>query len=238
MMTFRAASLGLILVALGAGAASASTNVVAAQETIYACVNPAGKMRIVEPNESCRNNEERVILSPGPAGPQGPAGPAGPTGPTGPEGPKGDQGDPGETGPAGTTGQDATTVFSIPPGITLINSCALIPGMIVAVDVPSNAVVFVSADGGVGLNSGMSTNALVEFRFVVDGVALSPQRRLTVSNTQLIVPGYASWSLSRVLALSPGPHTVAVCGQRFDGAFAFTGGFTTQGELTVMLLKK
>jgi hypothetical protein len=130
-------------------------------------------------------------------------------------------------------------VFSTPPGISLVASCTLIPGMIVTVDVPSNAVVFVSADAGVALNVPTSshTNAQVEFRLVLDGVALNPQRRLTVSNTPAITMAFTSWSLSRVLALSPGLHTVAVCGQR-TGEFAFTGGLTTQGELTVMLLKK
>lgn len=189
----------------------------------------------------------------GPEGPLGPAGPKGDQGDAGPQGAKGDQGDvgpqgdtgaqgaqgdPGETGPAGTTGQDATTVFST-MGITLLTtSCAMIPGMIVAVDVPSAAVVFVSADGGVQLNVGTSTNALVEFRLVVDGAALNPQRRLTVSNSAAITPGFASWSLSRTFALSPGAHTIAVCGQRFSGEFAFTGGATTQGELTLLVLKK
>ena len=118
-----------------------------------------------------------------------------------------------------------------------MSSCTLIPGMIVAVEVPSNAVVFVSADGGVALNLRTSLYAQAEFRLVVDGVPLNPQRRVTVSSSSALTPGFTGWSLSRVFALSPGPHTVAVCGQR-SGDFAYTGGLTTQGELTVMLLKK
>ncbi len=51
---------------------------------IYACVNPAGHLRIINYGESCSPSESylewNIIGPPGPAGPEGPQGPEGPPG--------------------------------------------------------------------------------------------------------------------------------------------------------------
>lgn len=68
-----------------------------AADTIYACVNPAGHVRLVAPGSSCRHEEQRVVWNvQGPQGPEGPQGPAGADGKDGAEGPAG-------SGPAGVS---------------------------------------------------------------------------------------------------------------------------------------
>jgi hypothetical protein len=76
--------------------------------TIHACVNPAGLARIVDQPGDCKKNEEPLHWNSqgarGPAGPEGPRGPAGSDGSAGPEGPTGPAGPAGATGPEGATG--------------------------------------------------------------------------------------------------------------------------------------
>jgi hypothetical protein len=86
--------------------------------TIYACISPAGMIRIVDADEECRPGEEPLDWNKqGPEGPQGeqgpagrqgeqgPAGPQGEPGPTGPQGEQGPAGPQGEQGPAGPQGE-------------------------------------------------------------------------------------------------------------------------------------
>ena len=68
---------------------------------IAVCVNRAnGDMHAVGFDDSCKSQEELVVLALGP----GATGATGPTGPTGPTGATGDTGAQGPTGPAGATG--------------------------------------------------------------------------------------------------------------------------------------
>jgi hypothetical protein len=148
----------------------------------------------------------------------------------------------GAAGEPGTTGQDAFTVLST-AGVSLSAAgCVLIPGIAAPVTVPDNSVVVAAADGSVQIQSiGSSTNALVEFRLVVDGVVLGGSlHRLTITNTPGVTPGFGNWSMTRALPLDPGPHTIGVCGQVVTGSVAAnTGNPTlTPGSLTVMVLKK
>jgi hypothetical protein len=79
---------------------------------IHACVKSDtpgnGLVRIVQPDEECKQNETRIgwnlMGPPGPPGPAGPEGPAGPRGPEGPAGPAGAEGPQGPAGPAGPQG--------------------------------------------------------------------------------------------------------------------------------------
>lgn len=237
------------------------SNPTSSEPIIYACVrnnrtpNAGRLLRLITAGEACRRGEVMVhwnVVGPkgdtgatGPAGLQGPVGPQGPEGPQGPtggDGPQGPQGPAGTTGDAGTTGQDAVTVLST-SGITFTAvTCAVIPGVSATVTVPDNAVVVASADGSVQVNStGAATNALVEFRLVVDGVAIGGSlHRLTLSNTPGVTPGFGSWAITRALPLSPGPHTISVCGQLVTGSVAANSGnpALTPGSLTVMVLKK
>jgi hypothetical protein len=71
-------------------------------ETIRACVDQSGNLRIVEQGESCRKREE--LLAWNTVGPRGPRGRVGLTGPAGPQGATGLQGIPGPMGPEGPVG--------------------------------------------------------------------------------------------------------------------------------------
>src|SRR5712691_9075497 len=65
-----------------APAAAQSTNV-----TVYLCVGPNGRVRLVTPDEGCRDSERRLSWNlAGLVGPKGDPGPAGPAGPAGPKG--------------------------------------------------------------------------------------------------------------------------------------------------------
>src|SRR5207247_3181974 len=91
-----------------APAAAQSTNV-----TVYLCVGPNGRVRLVTPDEGCRDSERRLSWNlaglVGPKGDQGPAGPAGPAGPKGDTGAAGAQGAPGAVGAQGPAGDRGPT---------------------------------------------------------------------------------------------------------------------------------
>lgn len=128
-------------------------------------------------------------------------------------------------------------------GITLTaTTCAPIPGVSATVTVPDASVIVATADGSAQILSiGSSTNALVEFRLVVNGAAVvGSLHRMTTSNTPGVTPGFGNWSITRALPLGPGTHTIAVCGQLVAGSVAANSGHPalTPGSLTVMVLKK
>jgi type VI secretion system Hcp family effector len=117
-----AAALLTLLVGASAGtyAWGASSD---ATQTIYACVDQAGHVRLVAAGDSCKSNETAVswntVGPQGPAGPQGAQGPAGPQGPTGPAGPQGPAGsaapDPNAaTGTVNITGSGFSSTAAIP----------------------------------------------------------------------------------------------------------------------------
>jgi hypothetical protein len=84
-MTRSAVGLSLVLVCLFCVPALAS-----ASDEIRACVNPAGKVRLVAPGSVCHQQEQLVVWNL--QGPQGPQGEQGAEGPQGPEGPRGADG--------------------------------------------------------------------------------------------------------------------------------------------------
>jgi len=105
----------LLVVVLVGGATWALAN---DDNTIYACISPAGMIRIADADEECRPGEAPLEWNkaglqgePGPPGPQGEQGPAGPQGETGPAGPQG------ETGPAGPQGEQGPAGPQGPPGV-------------------------------------------------------------------------------------------------------------------------
>jgi hypothetical protein len=107
-------------------------DVIVDPDVCYACIKPAGQIRMVECLEACKPNETpkswNGVGAPGPEGPAGPAGPAGadgddgaagPAGPAGPAGADGDDGDdgaPGAPGPAGADGDDGAAGPTGPVG--------------------------------------------------------------------------------------------------------------------------
>lgn len=120
---------GLAFLAWRATPVAAQTN----NNTIYACVNKDGDVRVVDPTEGCRHHETRIRWNvqgpagaPGPVGPQGPQGVAGPQGPIGPigqtgavgaQGPKGDTGAQGPQGATGAQGAKGDTGAQGPQGL-------------------------------------------------------------------------------------------------------------------------
>lgn len=195
---------------------------------------------------------------PGPAGPEGAVGPAGPAGPSGPPGPQGAPGPPGATGPAGptgatgpsgTTGQSASAAFgssalTITP--TTITQ-TLIPGLTQTITVPSGASVYVSSVGSLQTASATaSALSAVDVFLVIDGtiVANGGYQRVVAMNTASGSSVPASWSLSQVVALSAGSHTIAVraVGVNLGGAVDATvsGNNTSpnQGTLNVVIIRQ
>jgi hypothetical protein len=71
---------GLLVAVMAAGLAVTITAQAPANNTIYACVNPSGLVRIIPPRAACLGSEQPIqwnVTGPmGPAGPQGPPGPA------------------------------------------------------------------------------------------------------------------------------------------------------------------
>jgi len=75
---------------VGAFLIAAAMPASAQAQTIRACVNPAGQLRIISAADACRSQETPLTWNAaGPAGPQGPAGPPGATGTIGATGPAG-----------------------------------------------------------------------------------------------------------------------------------------------------
>jgi len=185
----------------------------------------------------------------GPAGPAGPPGPPGATGPAGPPGATGPAGPTGATGPSGTTGQSASVAFGS-SGLTITPATTtqtLIPGLTQTVTVPSGASVYVSSVGSLQTASA-TANALsaVDVFLVIDGniVANGGYQRVVAMNTASGLSLPASWSLSQVLALSAGSHTIAVraVGVSLAGAVDATvsGNNTSpnQGTLNVVIIRQ
>src|SRR3989442_4195281 len=96
----------LALATLAPAAAQSTTDV-----TVYLCVGPSGRVRLVTPDEACRPTERRLSWNlaglvgskgdPGPMGRMGPAGPKGDMRPKSETGPKHEIGRKGATGPTG-----------------------------------------------------------------------------------------------------------------------------------------
>jgi hypothetical protein len=82
-------------------------------QTIRACANPAGQLRLIGAADSCKSQETLVTWNGGGAGPAGPAGPTGAIGPVGPAGPTGPEGAIGPAGPQGAPGSDAAVVGDV-----------------------------------------------------------------------------------------------------------------------------
>jgi hypothetical protein len=160
---------------------------------------------------------------------------AGPRGPRGLQGPQGATGATGPAGPAGTTGQDATAAYGS-AGLTAPAAFTVIPGLTKAVTVPTNAVVYVSTDGGI--IGSASASGSVDIQMFVDGVALGPPsfRRFNLGTSEI-----ANWSMANTLTLSAGPHTVDVrAGQVSGTAPTVSGnsGTVLQGQLSLVTLKR
>ena len=188
----------------------------------------------------------------GAQGPQGATGAQGPTGapgaqgapgPTGPPGAIGPTGATGPQGPAGTTGQAAVTLLgtgTINPGAAFV----IIPNLTTTINVPANAMVLVSTDGGIQTTSAVTTGvSRVDIALQVDGALLpsGSYRRVIAQNTGGSTTTIENYAMATSLALPAGNHTIAVVAALQSGSAANVGGNSAsvlQGQLTVTILKQ
>jgi hypothetical protein len=159
----------------------------------------------------------------------------------------GPQGAAGTPGTAGTTGQLGNGVFGTATlTVTPTTVATLIPGLTTTVDVPANSVVMISTDGGVATTSTAATGfSTVDVVIAVDGALLANggYKRIIAANTTGITGVFAPWSMSAVVTLAPGLHTIQVQAAGTGGASAnatLSGDATNvnQGSLSVLVLKK
>jgi hypothetical protein len=151
--------------------------------TITACVDSAGTMKLIDATkQSCKSNETLVTWNvqgaagaqgptgptgatgaPGATGPAGPTGADGSAGATGPTGPQGDPGTPGATGPTGATGAQG------PRGAELVGSACTLPdttaGTVEMTVAANGAIAFTchvtgGGDGGDGGGDNLCPNPL------------------------------------------------------------------------------
>ncbi len=187
----------------------------------------------------------------GTAGTAGMPGATGPTGPTGPAGAPGPVGSPGDPGPPGTTGQDVfealgTAQLQVTSSTT---AWTLVPGLVQTVNVPANAVVYVSTSGGMQSTGATSTSCSVVDVGLFHNAASVPSvaRRVSIVNSSQLAQLVGNWSMARSFTnLTPGPHSFAV------GAVSGMSGLPCastanvsssaapqlQGVLTVMILNR
>jgi hypothetical protein len=145
------------------------------------------------------------------------------------------------------TGQNATTGFGT-ASVTISPTTGFtdLPGLSQSLTVPSNAVVNVSADGGVETTSNATTGySVVDVALAIDGVLTADggYKRITAANTTGLVQMFAYFGMSQAISLTPGAHTIKVVAAGTGGgsSSALVSGDSNsvlQGELTVTILKK
>jgi hypothetical protein len=118
-------------------------------------------------------------------------------------------------------------------------SFTLVPGLTQGVSVPSNSKVYVASHGEVLCdNSAPGGASAVEVAILVDGV---PQlRQLVIAETSAL-PGYANWSLSGAVPVSPGFHFIEVRAHWLGGDPADVSGSSgtfLQSAMTVLFLRQ
>ena len=122
-----------------------------------------------------------------------------------------------------------------------------VPGLRAEIDVPADSLVMLITDGGLQLNSSVTTHfAIIDVAFSIDGVNPSTDptpagfRRVQVFNTAVATGVIANWSFSRVQALSAGVHTIEVQARHAQGNPVFVSGdagSVMQGQLTILIIK-
>ena len=214
------------------------------------CVNRAnGDMRAVWYGDSCKSQEERVVLpvgtgavgATGATGATGAAGATGPTGATGPIGATGAQGASGAagatgatgasgaagatgaTGPsgaAGTAGQNGVTAFSGAAMTVTGPTPAMVPGLTLTVDTLANSVLYVSTEGAI-VNNGLFPGDYVQvgIRVLMDNTVVA-ERAYDVELGSFAYKSY--WQISLTLTPPAGQHTFVVQGSLRDSGTLHT----------------
>lgn len=176
----------------------------------------------------------------GPTGATGPAGPAGPAGATGATGPQGPQ------GPAGSVenivlNQSGITVYST-NSLSSPTSFTLIPGLTQTITVPANSLVFITTNGAIQ-NATTSVNvAATDIAVYVDNaINANFQQRVAIPNAIAGNNFINNWTISGIVPLTAGTHTIAVRAQNVSGSAATQIAGTNalvKGQLTVIILKQ
>jgi hypothetical protein len=137
-----------------------------------------------------------------------------------------------------------SAALTVAPSLT---TQTLIPGLTATITVPAASVVYVSSDGSIQTTSAATNGvSVVDVFFVIDGniPANGAYQRVVAANTGGIVNMITPWSMSQVLTLTAGTHTIAVrtVGVAVSGAVDATvsGNNTSplQGTLNVMVLRQ
>jgi len=129
-----------------------------------------------------------------------------------------------------------------------------VPGLSTTITVPvtpNGTFVYISTDGGVGpalTCTVASCSVLVDISLMVDGVPMPHagfQRISCFDNAAVWQGPTAFWSMSQVVTLAPGVHTIKVQA-RLAGSFNAPGGALVsagdgtiiQGELSALVINK
>jgi hypothetical protein len=159
----------------------------------------------------------------------------------GPPGAAGTPGAPGTTGQLGS-GVFGTAALTVTPTTVLTG----IPGLSTTVNVPAASVVMIATDGGVATTATVATGfSTVDVVILVDG-ALPPvgggYKRIIAANTTGITGVFLPWSMSVVVSLAAGNHTISVgaLGTNSGSNATVSGDVNSvnQGSLSVLVLKQ
>lgn len=153
----------------------------------------------------------------------------------------------GPPGPAGTTGQSITEVYGT--GQLAVSSSTttytLIPGLSTNVNIPANAHVIVSTDGGIQCTGTGNAYSIVDLAIFVDGniSTQAGQRRIVAANTTGLAQVITNWSFSKsYTGLSAGNHTFEVKAVYPSGTGAATANVSSssapqmQGRLSITVI--
>ncbi|MFB9069220.1 hypothetical protein [Pseudofulvimonas gallinarii] len=144
--------------------------------------------------------------------------------------------------PPAALGQQAVTVtgtgqLSLPPG----TGYTLVPGLTQTINVPANASVYISTDGGAQHTATGTTYSAVDIAVFVDGVQSTAggNRRLILSNTPAVAQVVGNWSMGFARQLAPGNHTIQVRAANPSGFAVNVSGNDplVRGQLTVLVIK-
>jgi hypothetical protein len=159
-------------------------------------------------------------------------------------GPMGQPGTNGTNGLPGTTGQSAYTVYGTGGITNTTTTPILVPGLSYTNVFPSNAVTYISADGGMETMSGATSGfSDVWVQVLIDGnvTANGAYAEAMAVNNNGVVGATAHWSISFATTLTPVSHTIAVYSFLNSGSPAVVSSdfsLPRQGELTVMVLNQ
>jgi hypothetical protein len=159
-------------------------------------------------------------------------------GPTGPAGP---------AGPAGTAGQNGESVYGEATlHVSPTQSLTDIPGLSLTISVPANSFAYISTGGGVQVDStaasGWSDTGIF---LLVDGAQINEgngggDQLVEALNNDAAAGAVTNWSLSSVVTLSAGLHTIDVAaggeGGNSDAYVSESSGYFNQGALSVLIL--